>query len=97
MEMGNILASSFCDSIADFFHFSLIPSPPSFSFDKMGAMVENVIMAVAQTQETEHVILFKCNFQEEVENGIYGYITLFPQHDSLKNMLSLLGSGGEIR
>ncbi len=82
METGNILAGSFCDAIADFLHFSLMPSPPSFAFDMMGAMVENVIMAVAQAQETEH--------------GIYGYITLFPQHDSLKNMLSMLG-GSKIK
>ncbi len=90
VEIGNMLASSFCDGIADFFQFSLMPSPPSFAFDMMGAMVESAIIAVVQAQETEHVILFRCDFQEETEGGIYGYILLFPHPDSLKNMLSML-------
>jgi chemotaxis protein CheC len=90
MEIGNMLASSFCDAVADFFQFSLLPTPPSFAFDMMGAMVENVMMVLAQAQETDHVILFKCDFHEETEDGIYGYILLFPHHDSLKKMLSML-------
>ena len=94
-ETGNILASSFCDAIADFLQFSLLPSPPSFAFDMAGAVVENVIIAVAQTQAqaqvtTERIILFKCDFKEETADGIYGYIMLFPHHGGLKNILSSL-------
>ncbi|MEA2033557.1 MAG: chemotaxis protein CheC [Euryarchaeota archaeon] len=92
-ETGNILASSFCDAIADFLKFSLLPSPPSFAFDMAGAVVENVITAVAQAQAqvtTERIILFKCDFKEEPSEGIYGYIMLFPHHESLKNLLSSL-------
>jgi len=88
-ETGNILASSFCSAIADFLQFTLMPSPPSFAFDMAGAMVEYAIIAVAQAHETEHIILFKCNFQEN-ENEIYGYILLFPHPDSLKSLLSTL-------
>jgi len=90
MEIGNMLASSFCDAIADFFQFSMLPSPPSFSFDMMSAMMENLMVAMAEAEKTEHVILFKCDFKDETEKGIYGYIMLFPHHDSLKNMLSML-------
>ncbi len=90
METGNILAGSFCDAIADFLHFSLMPSPPSFAFDMMGAMVEDAIIAVVQAQETEHFILFKCDFQGENEKGIYGYILLFPHQNSLRDILSSL-------
>ena len=90
METGNILAASFCDAIADFLQFSLLPSPPSFAFDMMGAMVENAIIAVAQAQETEQIIQFKCDFKEETENEIYGYIMLFPRQGSLKDILSSL-------
>jgi len=90
MELGNMLASSFCDAIADFFQFSMMPSPPSFSFDMMSAMMENLMVAMAEAEKTEQVILFKCDFKDETEKGIYGYIMLFPHHDSLKNMLSLL-------
>ncbi|MBC8522126.1 MAG: chemotaxis protein CheC [Methanomicrobia archaeon] len=90
MEIGNMLASSFCDAIADFFQFSMMPAPPSFSFDMMSALVENLMVAMAEAEKTEHVILFKCDFKDETEKGIYGYIMLFPHHDSLTNMLSLL-------
>jgi len=94
-ETGNILASSFCDAIADLLQFSLMPSPPSFAFDMAGAVVENVIIAVAQTQAqaqvtTERIILFKCDFKEETADGIYGYIMLFPHYEGLKNILSAL-------
>jgi len=90
METGNILASSFCSAIADFLQFALMPTPPSFAFDMMGAMVESAIVAVVQTQESEHFILLRCDFQEEERNAIYGYILLFPQQDSLKEILSSL-------
>lgn len=94
-ETGNILASSFCDAIADLLHFSLMPSPPSFAFDMAGAVVENVIIAVAQTQAqaqvtTERIILFKCDFKGETADGVYGYIMLFPHHEGLKSILSTL-------
>ena len=89
MEIGNILASAFCDAIADFLQFSLLPSPPAFAFDRADAVMETVIRAMTQAQETERIILFKCNFKEENE-GVYGYIVLFPDSGSLKSMLALL-------
>lgn len=89
METGNILASSFCSAIADFFQCSLMPSPPSFAFDMMGPMVQSAILAVAQAHDSEHVVLFRCDFHEEA-NKIYGYIMLFPHPDSLKRLLSML-------
>jgi chemotaxis protein CheC len=92
MEIGNILASSFCDAIANFLQFSLLPSPPTFTFDTAGTVVENVIKALTQAQvTTKRIILFKCDFKEETGDGIYGYIMLFPRHDSLKDLLFRLG------
>jgi len=91
MEIGNIIASSFCDAIADFLQFSLLPSPPSFAFDMMGAVVENAIVAiVSEAKDNDHTILFKCDFKDESDKGIYGYIMLFPHHESLKDILAML-------
>ena len=90
METGNILASSFCSAIADFFHTTLMPTPPSFAFDMMGAMVENAIIAVAQMQMTDQIILFRCDFKDEEELTIHGYILLFPRFDAVKRILSVL-------
>jgi chemotaxis protein CheC len=89
METGNILASAFCDAVADLLRFSLVPSPPSFAFDMVGAMIESALITVAQAHETEHVILFNCAFQER-ENGIQGYMVLFPDPNGLKEVLSML-------
>jgi chemotaxis protein CheC len=89
IEAGNILASSFCDAVADLLQFTLMPTPPSFAFDMAGALVETAIIAVAQTQGTEHIILCTCDFPED-KNDIYGYILLFPHPNSLKDLLSRL-------
>ena len=90
MEIGNILASSFCDAISDLLQFPLLPSPPSFSFNMMGTMMEDAIIAVSYTEKTEYIILLRCDFKGDSENGLCGYIMLFPQMDSLKAMLSML-------
>lgn len=91
MEIGNILASAFCDAIADFLQFSLLPSPPSFAFDMAGAVVENALIAlVAEARANENVILFQCDFMDESGFGINGYIMLYPQQESLKNILDML-------
>lgn len=91
MEIGNILASAFCDAIADFLQFSLLPSPPSFAFDMAGAVVENALIAlVADARENQNVILFQCDFMDESGLGISGYIMLYPQQESLKNILGML-------
>lgn len=91
MEIGNVLASAFCDAIAEFFQFSLLPSPPSFYFDTLSAVVERGVIAVKDANQTEHrIIRFKCVFQDENENDIHGYILLFPQPNGIKKILALL-------
>jgi chemotaxis protein CheC len=91
MEIGNVLASAFCDAIAEFFQFALLPSPPSFYFDTLSAVVERGVIAVKDANQTEpRIIRFKCVFQDENENDIHGYILLFPQPNGLKKILALL-------
>jgi chemotaxis protein CheC len=91
MEIGNVLASAFCDAIAEFFQFSLLPSPPSLYFDELSALVERGMIAVTEANEPEsRIIRFKCVFQDENGNDIHGNILLFPHPKGLKNILSLL-------
>jgi chemotaxis protein CheC len=89
METGNILASAFCDAVADFLHFTLVPSIPSFAFDMVGAMIESALIDAVQAHETEHAILFKCAFHVE-ERRFFGYLLFFPHPDPLKVVLSML-------
>lgn len=90
METGNILASAFCDATADFLHFSLVPSPPSFAFDMVGAMIEYALIEPFRPRETEHVILFECAFQDSEERDFFGYLLFFPHPSTLQWILSLL-------
>lgn len=89
METGNILASAFCDAVADFLNLTLMPSPPYFTFDMVGALIETALVEIAQAHETNHVILFKYAFHGE-EEGFHGDILLFPQPEGLKEVLPML-------
>ena len=89
METGNILASAFCDTVADYLKLDLMPSPPSFAFDMMGALIDSPIVAIAQAHETEHILLFKYAFHGKGD-GIHGQMFLFPHPDGLKEVLSSL-------
>jgi chemotaxis protein CheC len=91
MEIGNVLASAFCDAIAEFFQFSLLPSPPSLYFDELSALVKRGMIAVTEANEPEsRIIRFKCVFQDENGKDLHGNILLFPHPKGLNNILSLL-------
>jgi len=93
-EVGNILASSFCDAISEFLGISVIPSPPVFACDMTGAILQRALIDIAGS--ADHVLMFRCDFKCEEEKSndnndkIYGYILLFPREESLKTLLSML-------
>ncbi|MEM3928284.1 MAG: chemotaxis protein CheC, partial [Archaeoglobaceae archaeon] len=57
MEVGNILSSSFCNAIADMLGITLLPSPPSFSYDMSVAIVEAIVAQIAE--KGDYVIIFE--------------------------------------
>jgi len=87
MEVGNILASSFCDALAEFLGIVLLPSPPSFVFDMADAIVENSLIAIGQV--ADNAIIFRTDLMDD--QRIYdGYVIMFPNPEMLGRMLSIL-------
>lgn len=87
MEVGNILASSFCDALAEFLGLVLLPSPPCFVFDMADAIVENSLITIGQV--ADDAIIFRTDFMDD--RRIYdGYVIMFPNPEMLDRMLSIL-------
>ena len=88
MEIGNILASAFADAWAELLGITLLPSPPTFAFDRAEAVTNRLLTTVGTT--VDNAILFKTIF--EGESGIFsGHFLLLPHPESLDNMLAILG------
>ena len=75
MEVGNILASSFCDASADFMDIILLPSPPNFAVDLPTVVADAVISQMAE--KSDHLILFETSLRSE--SDIEVYLALFPE------------------
>ena len=87
MEVGNILASSFCDALAEFLGLVMLPSPPCFVCDMADAIVQSSLIVIGQI--ADDAIIFRTDFTDE--QRIYdGYVVLFPNPEMLDRMLSIL-------
>jgi chemotaxis protein CheC len=87
MEVGNILASSFCDAVAEFLGTTILPSPPLFVCDMADAILSNSLIAIGQI--ADDAIIFRTDFTDE--QRIYdGYVILFPNPEMLDRILSIL-------
>ena len=87
MEVGNILASSFCDAIADFLGTVLLPSPPCFVNDMVSAIIQSSLIEISMI--ADDAILFRTDFADD-QNVFDGYVILFPNPDMLDRMLKML-------
>jgi chemotaxis protein CheC len=87
MEVGNILASSFCDAIAEFLGIVMLPSPPSFVNDMASAIIQNSLIEISMI--ADDAILFRTDMADE-QQIFDGYVILFPNPEMLGSMLSIL-------
>lgn len=87
MEVGNILASSFCDAIAEFLGLVLLPSPPSFVNDMVSAIIESSLIEISMV--ADDAILFRTDLSDE-QRIFDGYVILFPNPEMLGRMLAIL-------
>ncbi|MHC1635332.1 MAG: chemotaxis protein CheC [Candidatus Methanospirareceae archaeon] len=88
-EVGNILTSSFCNALSDFLNISFLPSTPSFALDMEGSMLENIIVAMVKREESEKIIMFRCDFEIR-DKKIRGCILFFPSRCSLERILKII-------
>jgi chemotaxis protein CheC len=87
MEVGNILASSFCDAIAEFLGLVMLPSPPCFVNDMVSAIIQSSLIEISMV--ADDAILFRTDLSDE-QRIFDGYVILFPNPEMLGRMLSIL-------
>jgi chemotaxis protein CheC len=87
MEIGNILASSFCDALAEFMDIILLPSPPSFAVDTPTAIIDSVVSQMAKSGD--HVIIFGTALRTDSNMEIH--LTLLPEQGLLECIMNTVG------
>jgi len=88
VHTASILISAYVAAIGRMADISLLPSPPSFAFDMMGAILEVVTAEVGMKVDTALLVLTR--FIEEdrfVDVGLF----YLPDPDSLDVLLGRLG------
>ena len=66
MEVGNILASSFCDAIAEFLGLVLLPSPPNYVNDMVSAIIQSSLIEISMV--ADDAILFRTDLSDDQQH-----------------------------
>ncbi|MHC1721115.1 MAG: chemotaxis protein CheC [Clostridiaceae bacterium] len=87
-EVGNIIASTFVNSINQFTGLKVSPSVPSVTYDMLGGVLSNAFIESGQFDDT--VIGIKTVFLQNITK-ICGHFYYIPMPGSLKKILIKLG------
>jgi chemotaxis protein CheC len=85
---GSILISAYLSAIARMADLSLLPSPPAFAFDMMGAILEVATVDIGMKADTAILILTSFIDERAVVDAALFYM---PDPDSLDVILGRLG------
>lgn len=88
MEIGNILAGSYLNSLAMFTSLSFAPTVPDLAIDMAGAILTAVIYNLGDV--ADYTLVIETRFRED-DAEVNGYFFLLPQPDSLQTILTALG------
>lgn len=88
VHAASVLISAYVAAIARMADMSVLPGPPAFAFDMLGAIMQTVTLQVGMAVET--TLLIMTRFQEEDETIDAGLFYL-PDPDSLEVLLGRLG------
>ncbi|MCF0147947.1 MAG: chemotaxis protein CheC [Clostridium sp.] len=88
-EIGNIISSSFMNSIADFTGLKVTASVPAVVNDMISAILVSTFVETGQYQE--YVLDIETLFMGEEENNIQGHFYFVPSPGSLEKILESLG------
>lgn len=88
-EIGNIISSSFMNSIADFTGLKVTASVPAVVNDMISAILVSTFVETGQYQE--YVLDIETLFMGEEENNIEGHFYFVPSPGSLEKILESLG------
>lgn len=88
-EAGNILSAAYLNALADFMHFTLVPSPPSLAIDMSDAVLTSTY--VESAQGASQVVCVESEFQlEDQATRLRGFFLLLPDPPSLKRILTTI-------
>lgn len=88
MEIGNILAGAYLNSLSYFTKLTLLPSIPALAMDMAGAILSVVLVQLGQMGD--HALVIETEFLSE-DDGIKGHFFLIPDPGSLDTILSAVG------
>jgi len=88
-EVGNILMSSFFDSVTELIGISMIPGPPAVAVDMPSTLMEYLMLEIGAA--ANEVIVFDIEINEEKENSFRFDLFLMPEPKSIKMILEKLG------
>jgi len=87
-EVGNILASAYLNALGTMLKMPLIPSVPVLSFDMAGAVVDYVLVDLAEVGDLS--LMVETEFSED-EEQVGGHFFLLPDPPSLQIILKAIG------
>jgi chemotaxis protein CheC len=88
MEMGNIIANSYLNALAGLLDMKLYPSIPYFAEDMLGAVVDFLLIELAEV--ADQALLINTEMEMESEN-IKGSFLVFPDDVFLTKIYDKLG------
>ncbi len=96
-ELGNIVSTSYMNSIAKFTNMNLLPSVPAMAYDMVGAILSTMFIEAAQYED--RVLEIKTNFwgisslsgEESFVDNIGANFYYVPRPGSLEKILTALG------
>jgi chemotaxis protein CheC len=89
MEVGNVMMSSFFDSLSELLGLSIIPGPPSLAYDMPAAVMDYVLIQLGEVAET--VVVFNCEIKGEQGESFDVNLFLLPKPESVRIILDTLG------
>jgi len=88
-EVGNIIMSSFFDSVTEFIGESMIPGPPSLAYDMPSVVFEYIMIQLGSI--AQEITVFDVQINEENDGMFDVDMFLMPEPDTIKKMLTKIG------
>ncbi len=88
MEVGNIISSSYLNSLSFFSNLTIVPSTPAFAYDMAGAILGTILYEVSEM--SDQVLLIETDFLGNGES-IRGHFFVLPDLPSLGSLLKSVG------
>lgn len=87
LEIGNILAGSYCSALANLMKIALIPDVPNLEMDSISVIATNLIKKHSKIADSLVMINTKISLEEMSLNGILCFI---PSMDTLDTLFELI-------